>query len=243
MKHQLACLEMQADNIDDYIAKFENLVWKARIPHQEQGVLDRFKEGLKRGIHAAILHQDQWPTNLDQWQEQACQEVRRLSIIRDSLGDRGNPYLSTCQSKWKELVQKALHCPKQDDIVLMDVDAGWIEEAGWKSDTKIKKLYQEGWCFGCLKQGHMKRDCPNKKEGTRWDKPSQPLIATWAIHPQEETKNPKSKLKDLQSDINSLDQHGREALFDALVNGPLDFKLAPAGSHSMGIASLLHVLI
>jgi len=26
----------------------------------------------------------------------------------------------------------------------MDVDAGWIEEAGWKSDTKIKKLYQEG---------------------------------------------------------------------------------------------------
>ena len=25
-KHQLACLEMQANNIDDYIAKFENLV-------------------------------------------------------------------------------------------------------------------------------------------------------------------------------------------------------------------------
>ncbi len=32
-KHQLACLEMQANNIDDYIAKFENLVWKAGIPH------------------------------------------------------------------------------------------------------------------------------------------------------------------------------------------------------------------
>ena len=55
-KHQLACLEMQANNIDDYIAKFENLVRKAGIPHQEQGILNRFKEGLKRGIHMAILH-------------------------------------------------------------------------------------------------------------------------------------------------------------------------------------------
>ncbi len=54
-KHQLARLEMQADNIDDYIAKFENLVRKAGIPRQEQGILDRFKDGLKRGIHTTIL--------------------------------------------------------------------------------------------------------------------------------------------------------------------------------------------
>src|SRR5258708_1019959 len=164
-KHQLACLKMQANNIDDYIAKFENLVRKAGIPYQEQGILNRFKEGLKRGIHATILQWDQWPTNLDQWQEQAHHEVRRLSIIRDSLGDRGNPYLSTCQSKWKKLAQKALHRPKQDDIVPMDIDAGWIEEAGWKSKAKIKKLHQEGQCFQCLKQGHMKHDCPTSKEG------------------------------------------------------------------------------
>ncbi len=132
---------MQANNIDNYIAKFKNLVQKAGIPRQEQGILDRFKEGLKRGIHATILHWDQWPTDLDQWQEQACYKVRRLSIIRDFLGDRRNPYLSTHQSKWKELAQKALHCPKWDDVIPMNVDAGQIEEAGWKSEAKIKKLH------------------------------------------------------------------------------------------------------
>ena len=87
----------------------------------------------------------------------------------------------------------------------MDVDAGWIEEAGWKSNAKIKKLCEEGQCFGCLKQGHMKHNCPNKKDGAKRDKPSQPLIMTQAVHPQEETKNPESKLKDLQTNINSLD--------------------------------------
>ncbi len=106
----------------------------------------------------------------------------------------------------------------------MDIDAGRIEEVGWKSKAKIKKLHQEGWCFQCLKQGHMKHDCPNRKEGTKWDKPSWPPIATRAAYPhKEEKKKPESKLKDLQSNINSLDQNGRKALFDALVNGPSDF--------------------
>ena len=223
-KHQLARLEMQADNIDNYIAKFENLVHKAGIPCQEQGILDRFKDGLKRGIHAAILWRDQWPTNLDQWQEQARCKVRRFSIIRDSLGDKGNPYLSTHQFKWKELAQKALHCPKRDDVILMDIDAGQIEEMGWKSKAKIEKLCQEGQCFQCLKQGHMKCDCPNKQGGTKRDKPSRPPIATWAVYLHEEDKKkPESKLKELQSNINGLDQDGRDALFEALVNGPSDF--------------------
>ncbi len=106
----------------------------------------------------------------------------------------------------------------------MDVNAGQIEEAGWKSKAKIKKLCQEGQCFQCLKQGHMKCDCPKRKEGAKWDKPFQPPIATWAIYShEEEEKKPKSKLKELQTDINGLDQHGREALFNALVNRPLDF--------------------
>ncbi len=106
----------------------------------------------------------------------------------------------------------------------MDVDTGRIEEAGQKSEAEIKKLCQEGQCFQCLKQGHMKHDCPKRKEGAKRDKPSRPPIATWAIYShEEEEKKPKSKLKKLQTDINGLDQHGREALFDALVNRPSDF--------------------
>ncbi len=70
----------------------------------------------------------------------------------------------------------------------------------------------------------MKCDCSTRKKGVKWDKPSWPPIATRAVYShEEEKKNPKSKLKDLQSNINGLDQNRREALFDALVNGPLDF--------------------
>jgi len=70
----------------------------------------------------------------------------------------------------------------------------------------------------------MKHDCPNKKEGTKHDKPSRPLITTRATYSQEEgKKKPKSKLKELQSNINGLDQDRRDALFEALVNGPSDF--------------------
>ncbi len=70
----------------------------------------------------------------------------------------------------------------------------------------------------------MKRDCPNKKEGMKRNKPSQPPIATRAVYSHEEDKKkPESKLKELQSNINGLDQDGRDALFEALVNGPSDF--------------------
>jgi hypothetical protein len=42
----LAKLEMEGNNIDDYIAKFENLLHKADIPHTEVGSIQKFKDGL-----------------------------------------------------------------------------------------------------------------------------------------------------------------------------------------------------
>ncbi len=106
----------------------------------------------------------------------------------------------------------------------MDIDAGRIEEMGRKSEAEIKKLRQKGQCFQCLKQGHIRCDCPDRKEGIKRDKPSRPPITTWAIYShEEEKKKPKSKLKELQTNINGLDQDGRDALFEALVNGPSDF--------------------
>jgi hypothetical protein len=42
----LAKLEMEGNNIDDYIAKFENLLQKADIPRTEVGSIQKFKDGL-----------------------------------------------------------------------------------------------------------------------------------------------------------------------------------------------------
>jgi len=61
---------MVQDQINDYIAKFENLVCKAEIPCNEMGILEKFRDGLK-GIHGTIMRHDTWPESLDNWQEAA----------------------------------------------------------------------------------------------------------------------------------------------------------------------------
>jgi hypothetical protein len=43
----LAKLEMEGNNIDDYIAKFENLLCKADIPRTKVGSIQKFKDGLR----------------------------------------------------------------------------------------------------------------------------------------------------------------------------------------------------
>ncbi len=114
---------MVQDQIDDYIAKFENLVCKAGIPHNEMGILEKFRDGLKKGIHGTIMRRNTWPENLDDWQEAAQREVRRFGIIKEALGgDRSNPFISTRQAKWQGLAKRALR-PHWDDSAPMDIDA------------------------------------------------------------------------------------------------------------------------
>ncbi len=121
---------MVQDQIDDYIAKFENLVCKAGIPRNKMGILEKFRDGLKKGrdglkkgIHGTIMRRNTWPENLDDWQEAAQREVRRFGIIKEALGgDRSNPFISTRQAKWQGLAKRALR-PRRDDSAPMDIDA------------------------------------------------------------------------------------------------------------------------
>jgi hypothetical protein len=114
-KMDLAKLEMARDQIDEYIAKFENLLRKAEIPRQEVSVIDMFTNGLCKGVHTTILCQDKWPETLNQWQEAAHIEVRRLGIVKAALGERGNYHLSTRQSKWQAQAQRVLKPSKKQD--------------------------------------------------------------------------------------------------------------------------------
>jgi hypothetical protein len=66
---------MEGNNIDDYIAKFENLLHKADIPCTEVGSIQKFKDGLQQGVLCAILNKERWPDTIDQWEEAARQEV------------------------------------------------------------------------------------------------------------------------------------------------------------------------
>jgi hypothetical protein len=96
----LAKLEMEGNNINDYIAKFENLLHKADIPHTEVGSIQKFKDGLRQGVLHAILNKERWPDTIDQWEEATRREVQRFSIIKEAMGNRANNFLSTKQAKW-----------------------------------------------------------------------------------------------------------------------------------------------
>jgi hypothetical protein len=72
----LAKLEMEGNQVDEYIAKFENLLHKADIPRTEVGSIQKFKDRLQQGILRAILNKETWPTTIDQWEEAARCKVR-----------------------------------------------------------------------------------------------------------------------------------------------------------------------
>jgi Retrotransposon gag protein len=53
--------------LDNYIAKFETLLRKARWERNTQGAVDLFKQGLKLNLHRGILRWETLPQTLDEW--------------------------------------------------------------------------------------------------------------------------------------------------------------------------------
>ena len=81
-------------------------------------------------------------------------------------------YLSTRQNRRREALRGPQQRRSQRDPDAMDIDAASISEGdktGWRdrgglSKTERKKRQQEGRCFLCGQQGHMRRACPKKKD-------------------------------------------------------------------------------
>ena len=65
-------LEIKCDDIDEYIAAFENLIIRAGWECGAKGSLDVFK-----GIHYTISQRDPIPQSLDDWQTAARCKVER----------------------------------------------------------------------------------------------------------------------------------------------------------------------
>ena len=86
---KLTALDLQDDNIDSYIAKFETLMRRCRYLQTDPGVLKMFKDRLRKGITAKIYSQDVWPLTLDEWQAAARQEICYQRIIHAEIGKPG----------------------------------------------------------------------------------------------------------------------------------------------------------
>jgi hypothetical protein len=221
---ELDRLEMEGDLIDEYIIKYKTLLKKADIPHNEVGALQKFKEGLKWGVLANILRWDTWPEGIDDWQEleHAHREVRRMGIIKESLGDRGNYNLTTKQTKWCSRFQNFKK--KKDEAIPMEVDAAKLNYDPKKKE-ELERLKKEGCCYKCQKQGHLKWECPNWTNEKKDKPPPYPSKACSTTTPLPKilkedpapSKEPQD-MKQLARAMRTLDDMKTEELFNLIMD-------------------------
>jgi hypothetical protein len=165
---------MKNDDVNEYIAIFEDLLTKIEYKREDFGVIDKFKQGLKKWIVKKILERDTWPANLNEWQEVARREVRRAKYTTVTLGgDRKNYNLSLQEAKWKaalfpETNQRRGYSSskRNNEVMLMEVDYAATQNPRLKRLTpeERKKLMDEGRCFKCRLKGHQARNCMGRDQ-------------------------------------------------------------------------------
>ncbi|KAF8495268.1 hypothetical protein F5888DRAFT_1805118 [Russula emetica] len=106
-KRDLRQLNMVGDKVDDYIAKFENLLRKAEIPRDEVGALEKFKDGLAEVVHRAIMRRENWPTDINGWQEATQREIRRFQ--QEIIGDNEHPTIAANDANLRLMMSLAWH--------------------------------------------------------------------------------------------------------------------------------------
>jgi hypothetical protein len=174
---------MKDNDVDEYIAIFEDFLTKIDYRRSDFGVIEKFKHGLKKWIVSKILSKDKWPTTLEEWEEAARREVRRSKYIQTTLGDRKNFDMSLQEAKWRAALQipegggkkPRQNNRRNNEVIPMEVDYASTQEQTPRlkrlTPDERKKLMDEGRCFKCRKKGHQSRQCPTKEQ------PSNPPIA------------------------------------------------------------------
>src|SRR5882762_9617505 len=153
---------MKNGRLDDYVATFDELVQRAGWERNTHGTLNLFKQGLPVYLHRAVLARENLPQNLDEWIASCRMEVQRSALKRSSLGPTGGRGdISTRRNLMKGYDSRPTKSRRERDPDAMEVDALKTDKL---SKEEREKLSKEGRCFQCKKQGHMSRDCPDKKK-------------------------------------------------------------------------------
>jgi hypothetical protein len=133
-------LRMAGDEIEIYIAKFENLVRRAECNRESRSMVDKFFRGLPADFLRSITNRV-IPDTIDEWQSAARNEVKKGAL-----------------RKLYNLTE-----PDGDTDVSDAVQTGVIRLSRLSEEERAR-LMSEGRCFECNEKGHRARDCPDKLE-------------------------------------------------------------------------------
>jgi hypothetical protein len=165
--HQLHQCTMKGDDLDAYIARFQHLAHEAGFDMRASATVALFSKGLNRHLISDIMDKEATtPTTFDEWVTAARRQQQKSAHKRALL----NP--TSRWTQWQARPPPAQHhnghrrgyVHPNDRTVPMDVDQDYhtrINKAFTEADKR--KYREEGRCFECNRQGHMARECPNKK--------------------------------------------------------------------------------
>jgi hypothetical protein len=149
----------QTNSVSTYAATFRQIT--SSLDWEDEPLMARFYEGLKDIVKDELIKMDR-PGRLTEYIEMAVKIDERLYERRM---ERGGQRSTTTQ--WTRSTKFHKHTNgKKQRYQKREVSYGDPMEL----DTAQRKT-TEGGCFGCGKEGHFKRDCPESGNNRRWRKP------------------------------------------------------------------------
>ena len=81
-------LQMAGDDVETYIATFENLIKRAEYKRESVATVHKFRQGLSTDFVRSIMTLEATPNTIDEWQAAARNEVKRAFMRRHLLDGR-----------------------------------------------------------------------------------------------------------------------------------------------------------
>jgi hypothetical protein len=128
---RLEKLQMAGDDLEMYIATFENLVRRAE--RERERMVQNFLQGLPTDFARSMMKRQATPNStIDEWQSAARNEADTQALVK-------------------------LYHPERDTDAAQTGVTGFTR----LSDQKKARFMAEGRCFECSEKGHRARDCPD----------------------------------------------------------------------------------
>ena len=141
---RLESLRMAGDEVEMYIATFENLMRRAECKRESGPMVHYFRQGLPTNLERSITKRQAIPNTIDEWQAAARNEVERRALMKlyHLAGPEGGD---------------------TTDVAARAAQTGVIRLSRLSEEERAR-LMMEDRCFECNEKGHLAGDCPDKLE-------------------------------------------------------------------------------
>ena len=154
-------LQQGSMTADEYIVAFEE--YEARTKWDDKALKDQFEQGLKPGLVASIYRLQEMPTDLAGWKTWARRLDRQWRQYEEKQRLNKQAKASTTkehETKKTTMKQTASH---QSEGIPVRRDATGLIFGGRGQPMDLDEARRKGLCFRCGRQGHIGRNCPDKK--------------------------------------------------------------------------------